>query len=109
MRGYDNFRLSLVYTLPYSATTTGGHGQSGPGKACCRRSSVQSRVKRPHAVGMPSSGVEARFPADRPQFCRASSHLDLESLDADERRVLPYLREILASQLLLSRQDHLLR
>lgn len=56
---------------------------------------------------MPSSGVEFRFPANRPESSRASSILDLESLRVDDQSVV--VREILASQVLLSRQDHFLR
>lgn len=56
---------------------------------------------------MPSSGVESHSPANRAESSRVSSILDLESLRADDQSVA--VREILASQVLLSRQDHFLR
>lgn len=62
-------------------------------------------MKPLHAVGMPSSGVEFRFPANY-SSC-VSSILDLELLRVDDQNVL--VREILASHVLLSRQDHFLR
>lgn len=62
-------------------------------------------MKPLHAVGMPSSSVEFRFPANY-SSC-VSSILDLELLRVDDQNVL--VREILASHVLLSRQDHFLR
>lgn len=64
-------------------------------------------MKPLHAVGMPSSSVEFRFPANYSESSCVSSILDLELLRVDDQNVL--VREILASHVLLSRQDHFLR